>query len=82
MPKCHTRGDSDKEAVRHLTRICISVDSHLRDRLGWEISPELGNPYPVDRATVIDFLEKTASKALNLRKLVLPGSLPALALRG
>ena len=61
MPKRHSRSDSDLESARHYKSICISVDSYLRDRLGLETSPGLGNPYPVDRATVIDFLEKTAS---------------------
>ena len=65
MPKRHSRSDSWVLHGRYIKRVCVTVDSHLRVRLGLPPRPELAGPYPVDLNQVVDLLEKIANKELG-----------------
>ena len=58
MPKRHIRSDSDILHTRHAKRICISVDSYLREIFGLPLDTKLGNPFPATINEVEDYLQK------------------------
>ena len=49
--------------VRQLKRICISVDTLLRQKLCLEVPSHLSDPLPVSEAEVIAFLETVSKKS-------------------
>ena len=60
--KRHTRSDPWVEHERHLQRVRVSVDSHLRVHFGLPLNPNLKHPFPVGFDQVWDYLRKTADR--------------------
>ena len=52
--------EEEKAKQRLLRRICTTLDSLLRTRLGLAADPNLSNPYPVNPIVAVNFLREVS----------------------
>ena len=58
----------DTATVRHIKRVCVSLESWLCESQGWEPLRKYEKPYPVSQMTVIEYLAFELEEAEEILK--------------
>jgi len=56
MPSHGQKRSKEASEERHIKRLCVSLDTHLRTELGWPVNPQLQNPAPYTKPEALEHL--------------------------